>query len=238
MDGDGRPFLTWRLEPVPPTHESIIRANATHYGRLYREHGDTPEAAQWSDVASQDRRLHILCELADLHDAKILDFGCGTGRLYQLLVARGFSGSYVGYDIASEVVEVARSKFSAARFECRNILTQGINEEFDYAVASGVFNNRHCQSEQYVRDILVALFRSTRKGLGFNALSTYVDYVNPELNYLDPMVMFSFCKTDLSSSVVLRHDYLLKDTVIPYEFTLYAYKTGLPRPANIIARSL
>jgi SAM-dependent methyltransferase len=216
---------------VSPSHQDIVRANANHYGRLYREHGDTPGAAQWSDEATQDLRLRVLCEVADLRKASVLDFGCGTGRLYQLLAGDGFTGTYVGYDVAAELVAAARKKFPAARFECRDIFADGVGETFDYAVVSGVFNNRH-SSNDYIYEILRLLFAGVRKGIAFNGLSTYVDYFDEQLNYLDPTAMFDFCKTNISSRVVLRHDYLLKEGVIPYEFSMYVYKADLPLPGN------
>lgn len=213
-------------------HDKIIEANASHYAQLLKEHGDTPGAAQWADEATQDRRLRILCEIADMKSAKILDFGCGTGRLYQLLNADGFSGEFVGYDVAPELIDAAQKKFPKARFECRDILSNGINEEFDFALISGVFNNRHSGSRDYAHDILETLFRKVRVGIAFNALSTYVDYFDEKLNYIDPLAMFDYCKTTLSSAVVLRHDYQLKDGVIPYEFSMYVYKNALPLPGR------
>jgi 2-polyprenyl-3-methyl-5-hydroxy-6-metoxy-1,4-benzoquinol methylase len=119
---------------VPSRYEKIVHANASHYGRLYREHGDTAAAAQWSDEATQDRRLLVLCEVARLREASILDFGCGTGRLYELLVGAGFTRNYVGYDVVADMIDAAREKYPAARFECRNILADGVAEEFDYAL--------------------------------------------------------------------------------------------------------
>jgi SAM-dependent methyltransferase len=216
---------------VSSRHEDIVRANASHYGRLYREHGDTPAAAQWSDEATQDRRLRVLCEIAGLREASILDFGCGTGRLYELLVADGFTGNYVGYDVAAELISAARDKYPSARFECRNIFTEGVGGAFDYVLISGVFNNRH-KSNDYMYEILRMLFANVKQGLAFNALSTYVDYIDEHLNYLDPAAMLDFCKTELSARTVLRHDYLLKEGVIPYEFTMYVYKAALARPRN------
>jgi SAM-dependent methyltransferase len=212
--------------------DEIAKANAEHYDRLLRESGDTPAAAQWADQATQDLRLKILCEIGDLKSAKVLDFGCGMGRLYELLSQQGFSGEYVGYEIAPELAATAQKKHAAARFERRDILSEGISEEFDYVFVSGVFNNRHSASAEYVMAVLKALFARTRRGLAFNGLSTYVDYFADNLNYMDPAETFARCKAGLSSAVTLRHDYQLKAGVIPYEFTIYVYKNGLPLPAN------
>jgi SAM-dependent methyltransferase len=216
--------------------DEIAKANAEHYDRLLRESGDTPAAAQWSDQTTQDLRLKILCEVGELQSAKVLDFGCGMGRLYELLLAQGFSGEYVGYEIAPELAAAAQKKHPAARFERRDILKEGIPEEFDYVLISGVFNNRHSASNEYVSAVLKVLFARTRKGLAFNGLSTYVDYFADHLNYMDPAEVFARCKAELSSAVTLRHDYQLKENVIPYEFTIYVYKNGLPLPANRTAQ--
>jgi SAM-dependent methyltransferase len=212
--------------------DDIAKANAEHYDRLLRESGDTPAAAQWADQATQDLRLKILCEIGDLKSAKVLDFGCGMGRLHELLVEQGFKGEYVGYEIAPELSAAAQKKHPAARFECRDILKAGIPEDFDYVLISGVFNNKHSASGEYVSAVLKTLFARTKKGLAFNGLSTYVDYFADNLNYMDPVAVFSRCKAELSSAVTLRHDYQLKANVIPYEFTIYVYKNGLPVPAN------
>lgn len=216
--------------------DDIAKANADHYDRLLRESGDTPAAAQWADQATQDLRLKILCEIGDLKSAKILDFGCGMGRLYELLAQDGFRGEYVGYEIAPELAAAAQKKHTAARFEHRDILKDNIPEDFDYVLISGVFNNKHSASGDYVRAVLSALFGRTKKGLAFNGLSTYVDYFADNLNYMDPLETFSRCKAELSSAVTLRHDYQLKANVIPYEFTIYVYNNGLPIPANRVPR--
>ncbi|MBX3520742.1 MAG: class I SAM-dependent methyltransferase [Xanthobacteraceae bacterium] len=212
--------------------DDIAKANAEHYDRLLRESGDTPAAAQWADQATQDLRLKILCEIGDMKSAKVLDFGCGMGRLYELLAADGFTGEYVGYEIAPELAAAAQKKHAGARFERRDVLKDGIPEEFDYVLISGVFNNKHSASKDYVRAVLKTLFAKARNGLAFNGLSTYVDYFAENLNYMDPAETFAACKAELSSAVTLRHDYQLKAGVIPYEFTIYVYKNALPLPAN------
>jgi SAM-dependent methyltransferase len=210
----------------------IIQANASHYAELLRTHGDTPAAAQWSDQDTQDRRLSILCEIGDLSTSRVLDFGCGTGRLFTLLRARGFSGTYVGYDVAPTVVEAAREKHPGAVFECRDILAQGVEEDFDYVLLSGVFNNRYSASRRYVEQVLTTLSGHCHKGLAFNALSTFVDYFDRDLTYLDPLEMFSFCKSRLSPAAMLRHDYFLKDGTVPYEYTIYVYPNNLKCRVN------
>ena len=71
------------------------------------------------------------------------------------------------------------------------------------------------------------LFSHVRCGLAFNALSTYVDYFDDDLFYFDPEDVFNFCKEQLSTRVTLRNDYLITTDSIPFEFTVYIYKSDI-----------
>jgi SAM-dependent methyltransferase len=178
-----------------------------HYSRLLDQHGDTPQAAAWRDRQTQERRMAILAEVGDLRSAKILDFGCGTGHLLAFLRRElGFAGEYVGYDLSAEVITTARHKFRRARFEQRDILTEGVPEDFDYVLISGVFNQRLRENWRLMTRILGNLFAHCRQALAFNALSTYVDFFEPHLFYVSPEKVFRHCKERLSSRVCLRHD--------------------------------
>ena len=88
-------------------------------------------------------------------------------------------------------------------------------------LASGVFNNAGADNWGMMTTLLGELFKLCRKGLAFNCLSTYVDYQDEGLFYVEPERVFAFCKQTLSPSVTLRHDYRVKPGVIPFEFTVY-----------------
>jgi hypothetical protein len=60
----------------------------------------------------------------------------------------------------------------------------------------------------------VKLWERTTTGLAFNALTTFVDYREPNLFYADPSRFLDFCARTLSRRVVLLHDYDL------YEWTI------------------
>ena len=198
------------------------------YSRLFREHGDSPQAVQHKDLQSQELRMKILTEVGDLGSAKILDFGCGVGHLLSFMRENlGFAGEYVGYELSEEMVRVARKKFPESRFERRDILAQGVPEEFDYVVINGVFNNVVSDNWGLMTELLGRLFPRTRKAMAFNALSTYVDFFNPGNFYVSPEKIFRFCKEQLSPCVTLRHDYFTKPGIVPFEFTMYVYRTDI-----------
>jgi SAM-dependent methyltransferase len=207
------------------TIEPDIRALEEHYSRLAREHGDSPRAAQWSSVETQEARMAVLAEIGDLRTAKVLDFGCGTGHLLSVLRGRGFAGEYVGYDLSAEMIAIARKKYPDARFEARDVLAAGMPERFDYVLASGVFNNGFADGWKLLTTLLPVLHAACDRGLAFNALSTYVDFFDDGLYYADPERVFRFCKEHLSPLVVLRHDYQVKPEAPPFEFTVYVRRT-------------
>lgn len=211
-----------------------IEALAKHYGDLVRRHGDAAESAQYADRETQERRMEVLAEIGVGKDSKILDFGCGTGQMFAFLKrSMGFEGEYVGYDISPEAIALAQEKHPDARFEVRDILSQPIEEEFDYVLVSGVFNNAMSDNRGFFEAVSKKLMAATRKGYSFNMLSRFVDYFDDGLFYEDPMRAFRFCKEQLSSKVTLRHDYSVRPGSMPFEFTLYVYASEFdPRPLN------
>jgi SAM-dependent methyltransferase len=197
-------------------------------------HGSAPEGAQWSDSRTQRLRLGVLSEVGDLRASKVLDFGCGTGALFAYLSEElGFTGEFVGYDLAWPAIDLARQLHPAGRFERRDVLSQGVHEDFDYILASGVFNNRTSDGWGLMTTLLAALWPYARRALAFNALSTYVDFREDHLWYVDPGEVFAWCKRELSPALSLRHDYQLKAGVIPFEFTVFVYRIELESGSHV-----
>lgn len=208
-----------------PFQQEIAFLNQ-HYSKLVQEHKDTPQGVQWGDRETQERRMEILTQAGDLSSAKVLDFGCGTGHMLTFLQKKlEFTGTYVGYDLSEKMIDTAQKKFPGISFEQRDILAEGVPEDFDYILINGVFNNLVKNNWELMKALLKNLFYHTRIALAFNALSTYVDYFDAELFYVSPEKVFRFCKEELSPFVTLKHDYQIKPGIIPFEFTVYTYKT-------------
>lgn len=192
----------------------------SHYQRLLQSHGDSHEAAQYSSRASQEARYEILAQIGDLRGASILDFGCGSGHLATFLKERGIDCRYTGVDIVEDFFPYARAKHPEHRF---GIWDDFAAESFDYVLVSGVFNNRVDDNEAFFRSSVERLFARVVKGLAFNLMSSYVDYQDAGLWYAQPEQVFGFVKT-LTPYATLRNDYVVKDTRVPFEFVVYAYK--------------
>ncbi|MEM7600817.1 MAG: class I SAM-dependent methyltransferase [Verrucomicrobiota bacterium] len=198
------------------------------YSKLLSENGDGPGAVEQSDQETQEQRMRTLCYIGDLKNAKVLDFGCGTGHLLSVLRNEfDFEGEYVGCDITNDLLQVAREKYPEVRFGRWDILNEGLSENFDYILISGVFNNLAGENWEWMTDILGCLFKNVNKGLAFNNLSRYVDYFDDHLFYVDPSKVFEFCKSELSPLVSLRHDYFVREGTVPYEFSTYVYASDV-----------
>lgn len=207
--------------------ESVARLADTFSERL-EKFGDSPECAEHSDLETQERRMRYLCEGLDFQNAKILDFGCATGHFLTFIKREfAFQGDYVGYDISEKMISTGSAKFPDARFECRDILASGVQEQFDYIFVSGTFNDLIGDNWKWMAQSLKVLFGACRRTMVFNNLSRYVDYFDGHLFYVDPAKVFQFSKEELSPLVSLRHDYCMKDGVVPYEFTTRVDKSDI-----------
>lgn len=207
----------------------------THYKRLFSQKGDNSEGMQWSDETTHHRRFALLTEPMQLAEASLLDFGCGSGHLYQYLQSSGrLPREYTGYDIVDDMIAAAQAKFPAGHFEERDILETSPGRTFDYVLSCGPFYNRTRNNWEVMTQCLRALYAVTNTLMAVSLISNYVEFSNPELNYLSPERVFAFCKTELSPLVTLRHDFCLKPGIIPYEFIIYVHKSDIP-PVTALA---
>lgn len=193
----------------------------SYYKHLFKKHGDTPQAVQYSDRLTQERRFQVLTGIADLRKSHILDYGCGTGHLATFLKSQRIPVFYTGVDLVQEMLECGKKKHEEHRFFKPHEL--GANQ-FDYAFISGVFNLKTANNRSFYKKIIKECFLRVRKGLAFNMMSTYVDYFDPKLFYEKPETVFRFLKKEVSPYIVLRNDYQVKAGIIPFEFTVYVYK--------------
>jgi SAM-dependent methyltransferase len=102
---------------------------------------------------------------------KVLDIGCGHGRLLQLLAGLGFA-EYVGVDWSSEGIERARSLLiPGTRFEAADMNHWDTTERFDAIVLNNCLSYADDPSETFERTlgwlaedglVIVAMYR----GLG------------------------------------------------------------------------
>ena len=199
-----------------------------HYDSLVRKYGDNVKSSQQSTSISRDKRLQNLLKNIDIKKTNsILDFGCGTGYLYNYLNKLKFKGRYTGIDISFEAINFAKKNLKKNKncdFMLIDILKNKLNRKYDYILINGTFNNNTKNNWFWMKKCLEKLFLSAKKGIVFNNLSSYVDYKDKKLFYIEPEKVFQFCKKILEKRVMIDNTYQIKKNVIPYEFTTFIKK--------------
>lgn len=191
-----------------------------YYAQKILEHGPTPLGVDWNSAASQSLRFTELVRFVG-PDHSVLDIGCGYGALLDHLRSSGWTGEYLGFDLADEMIQTARrlhandGDFTTETFGPASA---------DFVIGSGLFNVKMDISDEewveYVDQTLDTMYEQCRVGLSFNMLTAWSDpeYLRADLYYAPPGRFVERCGTRYSRRVTLCHDYGL------YEFTITVRK--------------
>lgn len=194
-----------------------------HYKNLFDRYGYSSNALQYRDQSSHFARFQLLTEISsDL--GSVLDIGAGLAHFYTYLRENGFYGRYLGLEYVDQFVEFAnRLMADDQNAEVRrfDVSSGELPEGFDYGFVSGVFNNARENSEEFMFDTLMKLWKVCEKGIAFNILSTHVEYFDKELYYVSPEKVFSFLKCQLQGHIVMYHDYVTHQGGYPCEVTYF-----------------
>jgi SAM-dependent methyltransferase len=206
------------------TPSAIAQGAAAYYSARVREHGPTPQGADWNSADSQIRRFAHLMQLVDRKDSfAVLDYGCGYGALLDYLRDKGCGCAYTGFDLSAAMLMHAREAHAPDQRVCwtndRHALCPA-----DYVVASGLFNVKqetpHAAWHAYALDVLAHIDALAVRGFAFNMLTAHADaeYMRADLFYADPGEVFNYCVRTFSRQVTLIHGQGL------YEFTVLVHK--------------
>lgn len=207
------------------------------YGEKIRRHGDTTDGLIWGTRVKQQHRFEqIRAALEpDLESPSVLDVGCGTGDFHAWLQEQGIAHDYTGVDITPEVLEMASEKFDDVELVECDLAETSLSSQYDFVTLSGTLHAlpESVEAEQmraYARRLIEGMFEHTRHAMVFNFMTTYVDYRDEDLLYLDPTRLFDFCQHELSRHVELRHAYGLYEGMIAV-YTPRAMEQRLEHPS-------
>ena len=197
-----------------------------YYQNRFEKYGENPATVQHISKESQFKRFEILFSIAE-EITSIIDVGSGLGDLLEYLLDKKYTGKYLGLDFVDEFIEFSNDKYkdiTNAKFMKFDFTKDQLPEDYNYLFLSTVFNNKMDNNEEFMLHTIHKMFTACQKGVAFNAMSTYVDYRDEHLYYSNPLKIFDYCKRNLTLQIVLRHDYLVKEDSIPFEYTMYLYK--------------
>lgn len=135
--------------------KKIINKTISDYSKIAVDFDRTRSKTQWQ----------VMQALADFAGSgeRILDFGCGNGRLFDLLKSKNIE--YVGIDPVEEFIDICREKYSDHKnahfavfdFDAENFKLNFPDNYFDKIFAFAVFH--HLPSRKLRADVLRELKR-------------------------------------------------------------------------------
>ncbi len=198
-----------------------------HYEDCLLKYGDTPKGLDWPNEADMFLRYKIMLEVIREKSASILDFGCGTARMYSYILKYKNNITYTGLDISEKFLDYGRRKYPKVSFFCRDVLIDGVDDlpKPDYIILNGVFTEKRelsfAEMEKYFQCVLQKIFPLARRGIAFNVMAKAVDWEREDLFHMPTDQLISFLVKNISRHFVIRNDYGL------YEYTVYVYKNSI-----------
>ena len=197
---------------------------------LHARHGDTHLGLGYPKEEGFDRRYHVYLDVIREAERRkpcsLLDVGCGTARLLDLIKSLGGSEiNYRGVDLSAQLLTTARKKHPEADFICGDPfdLPEIWNARPDYVVFGGIFTVRLQMTKEEMTEYMIRLLRlafmNCGRGIAFNVMSHHVDWQRDDLFHVSFDRMAEILQANFSRHYLFRADYGL------YEYTVYLYRT-------------
>jgi SAM-dependent methyltransferase len=150
------------------------------YSRILRFHNDLLAAARdgneerwkingWGSKSTQELRFERLLGAARFAGGSILDWGCGTGELYNYISRLGLSFTYLGIDLNPNMVCLARDKYGPY-FETVPVEFEP-SRKYNYIFASGIFQFIDLLDPYYYEHLIIKMSSFCTNAVSANFLS-------------------------------------------------------------------
>ncbi len=203
-------------------HNIIIN----HYEKCFERYGDCAKGVDWPNEEDALKRYRLMLSAISQDKYTLLDIGCGTGKLLELIKQQKYPIQYTGLDLSNLFVDHCKKKFPSNSFIQVDLLKDDTTHihPHDLVVMNGVFTEK-CELTQkqmtvYFQALLKKAFHLTKQVLAFNVMSKLVDWEREDLFHVSFDTLSKFLRDNLSRHFIIRHDYGL------YEYTVYVYKTA------------
>lgn len=149
-----------------------------HETSAFRWHTDSPtDAGDYITAA-------VLSALGQMGAKRVLDVGCGNGRLTRLIHESGFMVE--GCDVSAEGVAIARARYPAIQFHNLGVYDEPPPGEFDTVVATEVIEHLYLPRAllQFARRaapalILTAPYHGYLKNMALSVTGKWDDHFQP-----------------------------------------------------------
>lgn len=228
---------------------AVLSDNAMQFGRW--DHAEF--------FASGQREIDALmssCGLKQGNNGRVLDFGCGVGRLSRALLP--YFGEVYGVDISEEMIRLAQEATPTAKFVLNTVENLRIFEDnyFDFVYSNIVLQHQRTKgiARSYIREFVrvvrpgaTIVFQIPRKvslrdalqprrrlysvlkGMGLSAEFLY------KRLHLSPMRTISLSPSDVKTAVSLCGGQVLRSAEDNFNRSSMSYivtKSATPRPSE------
>ena len=193
------------------------RLNAAHFDSKVAAHELGHLAVDWGSRSSQNARFERLLAMLSIKPGdSVLDVGCGVAGFYEYLISRDVDAAYCGIDVSEQMIRRCRNRHPGSTFHHGSYLQENL-PQFDFLVASGIFNLRQTDPYAFLHTMIKAMYDSCLKGIAFNCLSSYAGRCEPGEFHADPVAVLEHCH-NLGGLIRYDHSYL------PHDFTIAIMK--------------
>ena len=206
--------------------EETQKRLSEYFVRKLDEFGATPKGVDYNGPEAQAQRFQQLTKIIDPSSSfTVVDYGSGYGAMFDFLSKKSWQFEYYGVDLVDRMVVAGRELYKD--YPNAHFTTDESElPKADYLIAGSIFNLKLDESydnwQNFVVKTLTHMNSLCSKGFSFNMLTKYSDAdriaLRPDLYFADPLVIFDFCKRNISRNVALLHDYGL------YDFTILVRK--------------
>ncbi len=190
----------------------------TSFAQVYDLFQDNVPYEEWAGYL-----VELLKEYG-AEDGLVLDLGCGTGSMTQLLAEAGYD--MIGADNSEEMLEMAMEKRAAAGLDILYLL-QDMREFELYGTVRAVVSI--CDSMNYILEPedLVQVFRLVNNYLDPGGV--FIFDLNTEYKYREFMGENTFAEDREESSFIWQNYYDEKERINEYDLTLFIREGELYR---------
>lgn len=205
--------------------KKIVNSSKRYYEGKLRKFGSNIKGLNWKNKSSQELRFKTLSKIGNINNRSIHDFGCGYGDLNAYLKKDFKNFKYVGTDISELMLKVARKKNKRnGIFYNYDIINCKVKKKLisDFVLNSGVFtvknNIKNDKWWKFVKAGISSMFKYSKIGIGFNLMSSQVDYKDRHLFYKSSEEVCKFIQNNLSEKIKIVYSNSL------WEYTIFVYK--------------
>ncbi|MDD5693616.1 MAG: class I SAM-dependent methyltransferase [Patescibacteria group bacterium] len=151
--------------------QNLVTKTRDDYNKVADHFSSTRYAFNWSRVAKTIEELQIK------PGSKVLDLGCGNGRVIDVL--KKIDIEYTGLDISENLIKLAQKKYPKEKFVVGDLLKiPFLDNEFDYVLSLATLH--HIPSSEQRLNALKEIYRILKPG-GTTLVTVWYFWDDPAL---------------------------------------------------------